>query len=530
MEQQPTASTVLVWYLLIDRHGEAIAESSIDGVLVSDGATVLEFRRRVLAINAAILGCNNVNVVASHLSVFKSARDFVRGEAVALTANVNGLQSCVEKPLLVAVRANLTKHSVLVLLQEECSLQFDQEPPRTIDIRPPTLNALSLKHRVSDAAVPALEPTVEHEVLTTNILSAGSDITRTDIETHKSDSKGEISAKQSSESPNDVLLSAFKLLLTAFESHRTQNHSKDSYIANQDDVQRKIQDGNESEWRISGKSVSIEEHKSNNIAENPPPLSTSSRVPKTRNSARRNISRATYPRVYEATPAYIDQNGFLHQVPLLPNTSSYPLIPYTQPGFLPSSDQSDQPVYLPVVGPIPNEPPAEWVIPVSKPITIRNPDDQNGSVVSQHDLKATAWNIPVLKPVKIQNPKTSAVVTISANGDVVESVNHALNPDASDFVVEHDDVEPEVEQLIPSVADSVDSVVSIEAPDSCESITCNSDFRRLDDNDSIPTSPTGMPIPGSVFNPNIYKSQPWWSIETSSDEEDTPSQVISKIN
>ncbi|KAJ3074617.1 hypothetical protein HDU99_001700, partial [Rhizoclosmatium hyalinum] len=169
----------------------------------------------------------------------------------------------------------------------------------------------------------------------------------------------------------------------------------------------------------------------------------------------------------------------------------------------------------------------EWVIPVSKPITIRNPDDQNGSVVSQHELKATAWNIPVLKPVKIQNPKTSAVVTISANGDVVESVNRALNPDASDFVVEQDDVEPEVGQLIPSVVDSVDSVVSI---DSCESITCNSDFKRLDDNDSNPTSPTGMPIPDSVFNPNIYKSQPWWSIETSSDEEDTPSQYFRSRN
>ncbi|ORY30941.1 hypothetical protein BCR33DRAFT_724163 [Rhizoclosmatium globosum] len=421
MEQQPTASTVLVWYLLIDRHGEAIAESSIDGVLVSDGATVLEFRRRVLATNAAILGCDNV--VASHLSVFKSARDFVRGEAVALTANVTGLQSCVEKPLLVAVRANLTKRS----------LQFDQTSTTT-DIHH-YLNGLSPKNCVSDAAVPALEPTVEHE--------------RNQCETI-------------SESPNDVLLSACKLLLTAL-------NLTDSYIANQDDVQRKIQDKTKANGALGTKDQKFCE---------------------------KEYFEATYPRVYEATPAYIDQNGFLHQ-----------------PGFLPSSDQSDQPVYLPLVGPIPNEPPAEWVIPVSKPITIRNPDDQN-----------------VLKPVKIQNPKTSAIVTISANGDIVESVDRALNPDASDFVVEHDNVEPEVEQLIPSVVDSVDSVVSIEAPDSCESITCNSDFKRLDDNDSNPTSPTGMPIPSSVFNPNIYKSQPWWSIETSSDEEDTSSQVIPKIN
>ncbi|ORY50378.1 hypothetical protein BCR33DRAFT_713199 [Rhizoclosmatium globosum] len=94
-------ATVLVWYLLLDTHGEAVAESSLDALEVVASETVLEFRRRVYEANAAILG----GFVAAQLSVFCGADEFGLGTSAALTAKVVELKSCDARPLLVAVKA-----------------------------------------------------------------------------------------------------------------------------------------------------------------------------------------------------------------------------------------------------------------------------------------------------------------------------------------------------------------------------------------------------------------------------------------
>ncbi|KAJ3280697.1 hypothetical protein HDU79_011433, partial [Rhizoclosmatium sp. JEL0117] len=48
-------ATELVWYLLPDTYGKAVAESSLDALKVAASKTVLEFWRRVYEANAAIL-------------------------------------------------------------------------------------------------------------------------------------------------------------------------------------------------------------------------------------------------------------------------------------------------------------------------------------------------------------------------------------------------------------------------------------------------------------------------------------------
>ncbi|KAJ3288899.1 hypothetical protein HDU79_004464 [Rhizoclosmatium sp. JEL0117] len=108
-------ATELVWYLLLDTYGEAVAESSLDALEVAASETVLEFRRRVYEANAAILG----GFVAAQLSVFRGADEFGLGTSAALTAKVAELKSCDARPLLVTVKAATEKP-----LQDALSLYF----------------------------------------------------------------------------------------------------------------------------------------------------------------------------------------------------------------------------------------------------------------------------------------------------------------------------------------------------------------------------------------------------------------------
>ncbi|ORY27275.1 hypothetical protein BCR33DRAFT_725587 [Rhizoclosmatium globosum] len=96
-------ATELVWYLLPDTYGKAVAESSLDALEVAASETVLEFWRHVYEANAVIL----IGFVAAQLSVFlfRGAGEFGLGTSAALTAKVVELKSCDARLLLVTVIA-----------------------------------------------------------------------------------------------------------------------------------------------------------------------------------------------------------------------------------------------------------------------------------------------------------------------------------------------------------------------------------------------------------------------------------------
>ncbi|ORY33821.1 hypothetical protein BCR33DRAFT_856116 [Rhizoclosmatium globosum] len=88
-------ATELVWYLLPDTYGKAVAESSLDALEVAASETVLEFWRHVYEANAVIL----IGFVAAQLSVFlfRGAGEFGLG--------TSELKSCDARLLLVTVIA-----------------------------------------------------------------------------------------------------------------------------------------------------------------------------------------------------------------------------------------------------------------------------------------------------------------------------------------------------------------------------------------------------------------------------------------